>query len=88
METLWPMAYPPGSDSNGAGCRMSAGLSRRSTRVITKHALDVLIEAITLSRGSRDDIRRVVVGILDELGLDDPLTTPSRTRLASGFTDR
>jgi hypothetical protein len=30
-------------------------------------------------------IRRVVVGILDELGLDHPLATTSRTRLASAF---
>jgi putative thioredoxin len=50
-----------------------------------EQALDVLIEAITHVRSSRDEIRRVVVGILDELGLDHPLTTPSRTRLASAF---
>ncbi len=50
-----------------------------------KQALDGLIEAISLARGSRDDIRRVVVGVLDDLGLDDPLTTPSRARLASAF---
>jgi putative thioredoxin len=48
-------------------------------------ALDLLIEAIKAARGSRDDIRRVVVGILDELGLDDPLATGSRTRLASAL---
>ena len=50
-----------------------------------EQALDLLIEAITLARGSRDEIRRVVVGILDELGLDDPLATRSRTRLASAL---
>jgi len=48
-------------------------------------ALDVLIEAISRARSSRDEIRRVVVGILDELGLDDPLATRSRTRLASAL---
>ena len=48
-------------------------------------ALDLLIEAIALRRGSRDEIRRVVVGVLDELGLDDPLATSSRTRLASAL---
>jgi putative thioredoxin len=48
-------------------------------------ALDVLIEAITHVRSNRDEIRRVVVGILDELGLDHPLTSTSRTRLASAF---
>jgi putative thioredoxin len=50
-----------------------------------EQALDVLIGAITPARGSRDEIRRVVVGILDELGLDDPLATRSRARLASAL---
>src|SRR5712691_1507044 len=35
-----------------------------------EQALDMLIESITLARSSRDEIRRVVVGVLDELGLD------------------
>jgi len=50
-----------------------------------EQALDLLIEAITLARSNRDEIRRVVVGILDELGLDHPLATTSRSRLASAF---
>ena len=50
-----------------------------------EQALDVLIEAITYARSSRDEIRRVVVGILDELGLDHPLATGSRRRLASAL---
>lgn len=50
-----------------------------------EQALDLLIEAIASRRGSRDEIRRVVVGVLDELGLDDPLATTSRTRLASAL---
>ena len=50
-----------------------------------EQALDALIEAIPPARSSRDEIRRVVVGILDELGLDDPLATRSRTRLASAL---
>ncbi len=50
-----------------------------------EQALDVLIESITLARSSRDEIRRVIVGILDELGLDHPITTTSRRRLASAL---
>jgi putative thioredoxin len=50
-----------------------------------EQALDLLIEAIPLARNSRDAIRRVVVGILDELGLDHPLASTSRTRLASAI---
>jgi putative thioredoxin len=48
-------------------------------------ALDVLIDSITTARDARDEIRRVIVGILDELGLDDPLATTSRRRLASAL---
>jgi putative thioredoxin len=50
-----------------------------------ERALDVLIEAIPRARASRDEIRRVVVGILDELGSDDPLATTSRRKLASAL---
>jgi putative thioredoxin len=50
-----------------------------------EQALDALIDAIAPARSSRDEIRRVVVGILDELGLDDPLATRSRTKLASAL---
>lgn len=51
----------------------------------TQQALDLLIEAIPPARRSRDEIRRVVVGILDELGLDDPLAAGSRRKLASAL---
>ena len=65
------------SDVLGAFAALDAGDRER--------ALDVLIETITRARSSRDEIRRVVVGILDELGPDDPLATRSRTRLASAL---
>ena len=48
-------------------------------------ALDVLISAIRPGRPERDDIRRVVVSILDELGTDSPLAMTSRSRLASAL---
>jgi putative thioredoxin len=51
----------------------------------TDKALEMLIGAIPRAGASRDDIRRVVVGILDELGLDDPLSMSSRSRLASAL---
>ena len=51
----------------------------------TEQALELFLDAITQARSSRDDIRRVVVGILDELGLDHPLATSSRMRLASAL---
>ncbi len=50
-----------------------------------ERALDLLIGALPSSDGRRDEIRRVVVGILDELGVDDPLARESRRRLASAL---
>jgi putative thioredoxin len=50
-----------------------------------EQGLDLLIGAIASRRGSRDNIRRVVVGVLDELDADDPLATSSRRRLASAL---
>ncbi len=48
-------------------------------------ALDLLIGSIGPGRSARDEIRRVIVGILDELGLENPLAIRSRTRLASAL---
>ena len=48
-------------------------------------ALDGLIEALPDADGARDDIRRVVIGILDELGVEHPLARDSRRRLASAL---
>jgi putative thioredoxin len=51
----------------------------------TEQALDVLLNALPSADGAKDDIRRVVVGILDELGVDSPLARDSRRRLASAL---
>lgn len=48
-------------------------------------ALDILIGALPSADGAKDDIRRVVVGILDELGVENPLARESRRRLASAL---
>jgi putative thioredoxin len=50
-----------------------------------EHALDLLIGALPSADGARDDIRRVVVGILDELGVDSELARGSRRRLAAAL---
>jgi putative thioredoxin len=50
-----------------------------------EQALDLLIGALPSADGSRDDVRRVVVGILDELGVEHPLARESRRRLASAL---
>ncbi|HWE15322.1 MAG TPA: thioredoxin [Solirubrobacteraceae bacterium] len=50
-----------------------------------ERALDLLLGALPRADGARDDVRRVVVGILDELGVDNPLARESRRRLASAL---
>jgi putative thioredoxin len=50
-----------------------------------ERALDLLLDALPGADGARDDIRRVIVGILDELGVEHPLARESRRRLASAL---
>jgi len=48
-------------------------------------ALELLLEAFGDADGARDDLRRVVVGVLDELGVEHPLAREYRRRLASSL---
>lgn len=50
-----------------------------------KQALDLLIGALGGSDGAREDVRQVVVGVLAELGVDDPLAREYRRRLAAAL---
>ena len=51
----------------------------------TERALQLLIDAIPSADGHKDDVRRVVVAILDRLGVDDPLARDARRRLAAAL---
>jgi putative thioredoxin len=46
-------------------------------------ALDQLLDALPSADGNREDIRRVIVGQLDELGSENPLAQNTRRRLAT-----
>jgi putative thioredoxin len=48
-------------------------------------ALDALIGALHGADGAQDDVRRAVVGILDELGVEHPLSREYRRRLATAL---
>ena len=50
-----------------------------------ERGLDLLLTMLPTADGARDDIRRVIVGVLDELGVDHPLARESRRRLASAL---
>jgi putative thioredoxin len=52
----------------------------------TERGLDLLIAAIAASEdGHREDLRRAVVGVLDELGVEHPLARESRRKLAAAL---
>jgi putative thioredoxin len=48
-------------------------------------ALDLMLEALPTADGARDDIRRVYVGVLDDLGVEHPLSRDYRRRLAAAL---
>ncbi len=50
-----------------------------------ERALDLLLAALPGANGAKDDVRRVIVGILDDLGADSELARQSRRRLASAL---
>jgi putative thioredoxin len=50
-----------------------------------ERALDLLLDALSTADGARDEIRRVVVGILDELGVEHPVAREARRRLAAAL---
>jgi len=51
-----------------------------------ERALDTLLAGVEQEQdGRRDDLRRVIVGVLDELGVEHPLAREYRRRLASAL---
>ncbi len=50
-----------------------------------EEAFDALLGALSNADGTREDIRRVIVGELDALGADDPLARETRRRLAAAL---
>jgi putative thioredoxin len=51
----------------------------------TEHAVDLLIASLPSADGYKDDVRRLVVGILDDLGVEHPLARDARRRLAAAL---
>ena len=70
-------AQPPVPDLTEAFAALDTGDHER--------ALDLLLEALPSADGARDDVRRVVVGVLDELGVAHPLARDTRRRLAAAL---
>jgi putative thioredoxin len=50
-----------------------------------ERALELLLGALPSADGAKDEIRKVVVGVLDELGVEHPLARDARRRLAAAL---
>jgi putative thioredoxin len=48
-------------------------------------AADILLNALPSADGAKDDVRAVIVAILDELGVDHPFAREARRRLAAAL---
>jgi len=48
-------------------------------------AADILLDALPTADGAKDDLRAVIVAILDELGVDHPFAREARRRLAAAL---
>jgi thioredoxin-like negative regulator of GroEL len=47
--------------------------------------LEILLDRVRRFPDKRDDLRAIIVGILDELGVDDPLAREVRRKLAAAL---
>jgi putative thioredoxin len=99
-EALELLARVPASFA-GDGLAARIGLERAATASTTapdysdaftaldagelERALDLLLGALPSADGSKDDVRRVIVGILDDLGVEHPVARDARRRLASAL---
>jgi putative thioredoxin len=50
-----------------------------------EQALDLLLEALPAAEDSKDRLRRLIVGVLDELGVESELARTARRRLAAAL---
>jgi len=50
-----------------------------------QRALELLLAALGTADGAKEDVRRVIVGILEELGVEHPLARESRRKLAAAL---
>jgi putative thioredoxin len=48
-------------------------------------AVELLLDAVPSADGHKDDLRAVIVAVLDELGVDHPLSREARRRLAAAL---
>ncbi len=83
-------------DFAGAGLAARIGIEQSGTPDLSdafaaldagehERALELLIGALPSADGAQDDVRKVVVGVLDDLGVEHPLARDARRRLAAAL---
>ncbi len=50
-----------------------------------ERAVDLLIEALSSADGAKDEIRKIVIGVFNELGVEHPVAREGRRRLATAL---
>ena len=80
-----PTAWPRACASSRPRTSTSPRPSRRSTTATPSAPSTCSSTALPSADGHKDDVRRVVVGALDELGVDHPLARDARRRLAAAL---
>jgi putative thioredoxin len=94
-EALALLERAPG-DFAAAGLAARIGLEQSGTPDLSdafaaldaedhERAVDLLLIALPSADGATDDIRKVVVGLFDELGVEHPLAREGRRRLATAL---
>jgi putative thioredoxin len=73
------------ADGSLAGPEGLAEGLEAAERADYERALEALLAALPSADGHRDDLRRVIVGILDALGPEHPLARESRRKLAAAL---
>jgi len=91
-EALALVAGVPGFRAEGLAARLrleEAGAYAEGFAALdagdTAGGLDLLLDALPRADGAKDDLRRVVVAVLDRLGVEHPLARDARRRLAAAL---
>jgi putative thioredoxin len=92
LELVEPITGDFGAEALAARIRLEQGEEPDVSEALaaldageTERALDALLETLNGADGTREDLRRLIVGVLDELGVDDPRAREYRRRLAAAL---
>ena len=92
LELVEPIAGDFGAEGLAARIRLEKADDPKLSEALdaldageTERALDALLEALATADGTHEDLRSLIVGVLDELGVDVPRAREYRRRLATAL---